>query len=93
MNKGFTIPVLDHGYVRYIDHLGTDQRVVEAARISYMSPSKGPEADKKLLFYLVCQSGFLNRAGLQLRGKRNKNNSRTRKGKRKTVANKKKATK
>jgi small subunit ribosomal protein S13 len=31
--------------------------------------------------------------GLHLRGKINKNNSRTRKGKRKTVANKKKATK
>lgn len=52
MEKGFTIPVLDHGYVRYIDHMGSDQRILEAARISYKSPSKGEEADKKLLNYL-----------------------------------------
>lgn len=52
MNKGFTRKVLDHGFVRYIDHMGTDERIVEAARISYKSPSKGPEQDKKLLHYL-----------------------------------------
>lgn len=46
------IKVLDHGYVRYIDHMGSDLRIVEAARISYKSPSKGEEADKKLLEYL-----------------------------------------
>ena len=37
--------------------------------------------------------GIRHRVGLPLRGQRTKNNSRTRKGKRKTVANKKKATK
>lgn len=52
MNPGHTIEQPPHGYVRYIDHFGTDQRVVEAARVSYKSPSKGEEADKKLLFYL-----------------------------------------
>lgn len=52
MEKGFTINCLDHGFVRYIDHMGTDQRIIEAARISYKSPSKGDEADKKLLNYL-----------------------------------------
>src|SRR6267142_2288389 len=52
LNKGVTIDIPPHGYVRYIDHLGTDQRIVEAARISYGSPSKGEEADKKLLDYL-----------------------------------------
>lgn len=52
MNKGYTIPVLDKGFVRYIDHMGSDQRIVEAARISYKSPSKGEEQDKKLLKYL-----------------------------------------
>jgi thymidylate synthase (FAD) len=52
MEAGHTIPVLDHGFVRYIDHMGTDERIVEAARISYKSPSKGPEQDKKLLKYL-----------------------------------------
>jgi thymidylate synthase (FAD) len=46
------LKVLDKGYVRYIDHMGTDQRIVEAARVSYKSPSKGEEADKKLLLYL-----------------------------------------
>jgi len=50
--KGWTIPILKSGYVRYIDHLGTDERIVEAARVSYGSASKGPEADKKLLKYL-----------------------------------------
>lgn len=52
MDKGHTIPILGQGYVRYVDHLGDDLRIVETARISYKSPSKGPDADKKLLFYL-----------------------------------------
>ena len=39
-----------------------------------------------------CYRGIRHRAGLPLRGQRTKNNSRTRKGKRKTVANKKKAS-
>jgi thymidylate synthase (FAD) len=50
--KGWTIPVLDKGYVRLIDWMGTDERIVEAARISYKSPSKGADQDKKLLNYL-----------------------------------------
>lgn len=52
MDKGFEIPVLDKGYCRYIDHFGSDLRIVETARISYKSPSKGEEQDKKLLAYL-----------------------------------------
>lgn len=52
MEKGFTIPVLDKGFVRFVDSMGNDHRIVEAARISYKSPSKGPEADRKLLTYL-----------------------------------------
>jgi thymidylate synthase (FAD) len=52
MNRGFEIKVLDHGYVRYIDHMGSDSRIVESARISFNQPSKGDEADKKLLKYL-----------------------------------------
>lgn len=52
MEKGFTIPVLDHGFVRYVDSMGDDKRIVEAARISYKSPSKGDDQDKKLLAYL-----------------------------------------
>jgi len=46
------IKVLDHGYVRYIDHMGDDARILEAARVSYKSKGKGAEADKKLLKYL-----------------------------------------
>lgn len=49
---GHEVKVLDHGYVRLIDWMGSDQRIVEAARISYKSPSKGEEQDKKLLKYL-----------------------------------------
>jgi thymidylate synthase (FAD) len=52
IKPGYTIPVLDHGFVRYVDHMGSDQRIVEAARVSYKGASKGPDADKKLLQYL-----------------------------------------
>ena len=47
----------------------------------------------KRLRDIGCTRGIRHRAGLPLRGQRTKNNSRTRKGRRKTVANKKKATK
>jgi small subunit ribosomal protein S13 len=47
----------------------------------------------KRLMDIGCYRGIRHRAGLPLRGQRTKNNSRTRKGKRKTVAGKKKATK
>jgi small subunit ribosomal protein S13 len=47
----------------------------------------------KRLMDIASYRGLRHRKGLPLRGQRTKNNSRTRKGKRKTVANKKKATK
>ncbi|MFT7247374.1 MAG: small subunit ribosomal protein S13 [Algoriphagus sp.] len=47
----------------------------------------------KRLMDIGCYRGLRHRKGLPLRGQRTKNNSRTRKGRRKTVANKKKATK
>jgi len=47
----------------------------------------------KRLMDIGCNRGIRHRAGLPLRGQRTKNNARTRKGRRKTVANKKKATK
>ena len=47
----------------------------------------------KRLMDIGCYRGIRHRSGLPLRGQRTKNNSRTRKGKRKTVANKKKVTK
>ena len=47
----------------------------------------------KRLMDIGCYRGIRHRMGLPLRGQKTKNNSRTRKGKRKTVANKKIATK
>jgi small subunit ribosomal protein S13 len=47
----------------------------------------------KRLVDINCYRGSRHRLGLPVRGQRTKNNCRTRKGKRKTVANKKKATK
>jgi small subunit ribosomal protein S13 len=47
----------------------------------------------KRLMDIGCYRGVRHRIGLPLRGQRTKNNARTRKGKKKTVANKKKATK
>ncbi len=47
----------------------------------------------KRLMDIGCYRGLRHRKGLPVRGQRTKNNSRTRKGKRKTVAGKKKATK
>ena len=47
----------------------------------------------KRLMDIGCYRGVRHRSGLPLRGQRTQNNSRTRKGRRKTVANKKKATK
>ena len=47
----------------------------------------------KRLMDIGSNRGIRHRSGLPLRGQRTKNNSRTRKGRRKTVANKKKATK
>ena len=47
----------------------------------------------KRLMDIGCYRGIRHRIGLPLRGQKTKNNSRTRKGKRKTVANKKMATK
>ena len=45
----------------------------------------------KRLMDIGCYRGIRHRSGLPLRGQRTKNNSRTRKGRRKTVANKKKS--
>jgi small subunit ribosomal protein S13 len=47
----------------------------------------------KRLMDIGCYRGIRHRVGLPVRGQRTKNNTRTRKGKRKTIANKKKVTK
>jgi thymidylate synthase (FAD) len=56
---GKSIPVLDQGYVQLLDFMphpltgiSGDLAIVNAARTSYNGESKGPEKDKKLLFYL-----------------------------------------
>jgi len=45
--------VLDKGFVRLIDQMGSDQRVVEAARVSTGAHSDDPESERKLIFHLV----------------------------------------
>ena len=51
------------------------------------------QQDIKRLMDIGCYRGIRHRIGLPVRGQSTKNNARTRKGKKKTVANKKKATK
>ena len=46
------IKVLDHGYVKYIDHMGSDESVIEAARMSTGKGFLGWDTDAKLLEYL-----------------------------------------
>ena len=47
------VKVLDQGFVRLVDFMGGDQGVVDAARVSYGGVSKGADADKKLIAYLL----------------------------------------
>jgi len=51
------------------------------------------QQDIKRLMDIGCYRGIRHRLGLPVRGQKTKNNARTRKGKKKTIANKKKATK
>jgi thymidylate synthase (FAD) len=45
--------VLDKGYIELLDHMGNDNTVVNAARVSYLGESKGLEQDEKLIYYLM----------------------------------------
>lgn len=47
------IKVLDDGFVRYVDHMGTDASIVQAARVSYGSGTKQVSDDKNLIRYLM----------------------------------------
>lgn len=52
--QGAPISVLDHGFVRLVDHMGDDMSVVRAARVSYAGgESKGAESDRKLVEYMM----------------------------------------
>src|SRR5512138_2157537 len=46
-------PVLDHGFVRLVDYMGGDDRIVQAARVSYGKGTKGVREDKALIHYLM----------------------------------------
>lgn len=45
--------VLDHGYVRLVDHMGDDLSVVRAARVSYAAEPRHDGTDEKLIHYLM----------------------------------------
>ena len=47
------VPVLDHGFVRLVDYLGGDARIVQAARVSYGEGTKTVREDKALIDYLL----------------------------------------
>jgi thymidylate synthase (FAD) len=47
------IKVLNHGFVRLVDHVGSDHSITNSARVSYGQSSKGEDADKKLIKYLL----------------------------------------
>lgn len=46
-------PVLDKGFVRLVDYLGGDQRIVQAARVSYGEGTKSYRKDAALIDYLL----------------------------------------
>lgn len=50
---GKRVAVLDKGWIELQDVMGDDNAIVAAARTSFLGDSKGPEKDKKLLFYLL----------------------------------------
>ncbi len=47
------LPVLDHGFVRVIDYMGTDSAIVQAARVSYGKGTKKVNEDAGLINYLL----------------------------------------
>lgn len=47
------IKLLDKGFIRLVDFMGSDNRVVSSARVSFGGVSKGEEQDKKLIKYLL----------------------------------------
>jgi thymidylate synthase (FAD) len=47
------VPVLDHGFVGLVDHMGSDSAIVQAARVSYGAGTKQVQDDRNLIRYLV----------------------------------------
>ena len=75
------------------DQIGAIRNVISEDLTVEGSLRSEVQLNIKRLMDIGCQRGIRHRNGLPLRGQRTKNNARTRKGKRKTVANKKKVTK
>jgi small subunit ribosomal protein S13 len=73
--------------IRMISHIIQNELTVEGELRSEV------QLNIKRLMDIACYRGLRHRKGLPLRGQRTKTNARTRKGKRKTVANKKKVGK
>ncbi len=73
--------------IRVISQIVTNEYTVEGELRSQV------QMNIKRLMDIGCYRGLRHRKGLPLRGQRTQTNARTRKGKRKTVANKKKVTK
>jgi thymidylate synthase (FAD) len=47
------VPVLDHGFVGLVDHMGSDDAIVQAARVSYGQGTKAVQTDRGLIRYLM----------------------------------------
>jgi thymidylate synthase (FAD) len=47
------LPVLDHGFVGLVDHMGSDSAIVQAARVSYGAGTKQVQDDRNLIRYLM----------------------------------------
>lgn len=47
------VPVLDHGFVRVVDYMGTDGAIVQAARVSYGAGTRKTREDEGLIRYLL----------------------------------------
>jgi len=50
---GLQFPVLDHGFVRVVDYMGSDASIVQAARVSYGSGTSKKRTDEQLVRYLI----------------------------------------
>ncbi|MCX7905131.1 MAG: FAD-dependent thymidylate synthase [Elusimicrobiales bacterium] len=57
-NKEYFFKVLDKGFVKLIDFIGSDEKVVLAARVSFNLKTKGEEKDRKLIEYLLKHEHF-----------------------------------
>lgn len=50
---GLNFPVLDDGFIRVVDYMGTDSAIVQAARVSYGTGTKQVSEDRGLIRYLL----------------------------------------